>query len=192
MSTQPILSRDRIRRLLAELGEELEAHGVQAEMFVVGGAALALAYNQRRMTADVDAVFEPKTVVYAAAARIAERHEDVPPDWLNDGVKGFLPGPDRNAIVALETPGLVVRTASPEYLLALKVQASRVDRDVDDIRFLAGLCGVSTAEGVLSIATRVLGHENLAPKASYVVQELFAATTAQTPCGAEPAGGSEP
>jgi hypothetical protein len=27
-------------------------------MFVVGGAAMALAYNTRRMTADVDGVFE--------------------------------------------------------------------------------------------------------------------------------------
>jgi hypothetical protein len=142
-------------------------------MFVVGGAAIALAYNKRRITADVDAIFEPKEIVYAAAARVAQRHPGVPADWLNDGVKGFLPGRDRNAVVALETPGVVVRTASPEYLLALKVQASRVDRDVDDIRFLAGLCGASTADGVLSIATRVLGQENLAPKVQYVVQELF-------------------
>lgn len=173
MSEQPKLAREQILDLLRDLSDELEAEGVQAEMFVVGGAAIALAYNQRRITADVDAIFEPKEVVYAAAARVAERHPGVPNDWLNDGVKGFLPGPDSKAVVALQTPGVVVRTASPAYLLALKVQASRIDRDVDDIRFLAGLCGATTADGVLAIATRVLGHENLAPKAQYVVQELF-------------------
>lgn len=173
MTEDPRLGRDQIRDLLQDLSSELEAEGVQAEMFVVGGAAIALAYNTRRITADVDAVFEPKAVVYAAAERVAERHPDVPVDWLNDGVKGFLPGPDSQAVVALETPGVVVRTASPQYLLALKVQASRVDRDVDDIRFLAGVCGASTADSVLEIATRVLGHQNLAPKARYVVEELF-------------------
>lgn len=173
MTEQPTLTRDEIRALLEDLSDELEGKGVQAEMFVVGGAAIALVYNMQRATADVDAVFEPKMVVYDAAATVAQRHPGVPADWLNDGVKGFLPGPDRNAVVAIETPGLVVRTASPEYLLALKVQASRVDRDVDDIRFLAGLCRANTAEEVLSIATRVLGHENLAPKVQYVVEELF-------------------
>lgn len=173
MTEQPNLTRDEIRALLEDLGRELEAEAVQAEMFVVGGAAIALAYNTRRATADVDAVFEPKTVVYSAAARVAKRHPGVPADWLNDGVKGFLPGPDSAAVVALETSGLVVRTASPEYLLALKVQASRVDRDLDDIRFLAGLCGATTADEVLSITTRVLGHENLAPKVRYVVEEMF-------------------
>ena len=32
----------------AELGQELEASGVKAQLLVVGGAAMALAYNMRR------------------------------------------------------------------------------------------------------------------------------------------------
>ncbi len=89
MTEQPKLAREEILALLEDLSDELEAQGVQAEMFVVGGAAIALAYNKRRITADVDAIFEPKEVVYAAAARVAGRHPGVPADWLNDGVKGF-------------------------------------------------------------------------------------------------------
>jgi hypothetical protein len=37
-------------------------------------------------------VFEPKAVIYEAARRVAKRHEKLPADWLNDGVKGLLPG----------------------------------------------------------------------------------------------------
>jgi hypothetical protein len=72
------LSRDHIRMLVLELGAELEAEGTRADLFLVGGAAVALAYNLRRLTADVGAVFEPKLVVYAAAARVAERHSEPP------------------------------------------------------------------------------------------------------------------
>jgi hypothetical protein len=52
------LTREQIAGLLAELGQELDAQGIHVQMFVVGGAAMALAYNTRRMTADVDGVFE--------------------------------------------------------------------------------------------------------------------------------------
>ncbi len=167
--------REQIARLLTELGQELDHDGVRAELFVVGGAAMALAYNTRRMTADVDAVFEPKQVVYDAARRIADRHPDLPEDWLNDGVKGFLPGPDHNARAVLDIAGIAVSTASPEYLLALKVQASRIDRDADDIRLLAGLCDppARTAEDVLEIAERIVGAQRLSAKAQYVVQTMF-------------------
>ncbi|HEX6685424.1 MAG TPA: DUF6036 family nucleotidyltransferase [Candidatus Limnocylindrales bacterium] len=60
-----LLSRDELTGLLDELGAELERQGVHGDLFVVvGGAAMALAYNTRRSTRDLDAVFEPKHVVY--------------------------------------------------------------------------------------------------------------------------------
>lgn len=150
--------REQILALLKELGEDLHSRGVEAQMFVVGGTAMALAYNTDRMTGDVDGVFEPKAVVYEAARRVAERHPDVPEDWLNDGVKGLLPGPDPDQREVLSSPGITVAVPSPEYLLALKVQASRAGRDEEDIRILAAECGVTTADEVLDIAERVVGH----------------------------------
>ena len=41
-------------------------------MYVVGGAAIALAFDERRSTRDVDASFEPKREIYDAAAEIAD------------------------------------------------------------------------------------------------------------------------
>jgi hypothetical protein len=170
------LTREQIVSLLAELGQELDAHGIHAQMFVVGGAAMALAYNTRRMTADVDGVFEPKMVIYAAARQVASGHPDLPEDWLNDGVKGLLPpGADRDAQVVLDLPGLTVSVPSPRYLLALKVQAARIDRDQDDIRFLAGLLGAMSADEVLDIVTGVIGPSRLLPKAQFIIQEMFPA-----------------
>lgn len=87
-------------------------------------------------------MFEPKQEVYEAAARIAARRA-LPDNWLNDAVKGFLPGADPNQRAVFAAPGINVSVPSPEYLLALKVHAARIDRDRDDIMTLALICGVS-------------------------------------------------
>jgi Nucleotidyltransferase of unknown function (DUF6036) len=50
---------EQLRSLLAELSSRLEERGVKGEMFLVGGAAMALAYSRRRATADIDAVLSP-------------------------------------------------------------------------------------------------------------------------------------
>ena len=86
------LGREDIRALLDDLSAELAARGARAELFLVGGAALAVAYDATRSTRDLDAVFIPADVVRRAASAVAER-EGLAEDWLNDAVKGFLPGP---------------------------------------------------------------------------------------------------
>lgn len=169
----PLLSRGQVIELLRELGADLASRGMEARLFVVGGAAMALAFNTRRLTHDVDGVFEPKAVVYEAARRVAAKHEGLPENWLNDAVKGLLPGPDAGARVILDQPGIAVSVLSPRYLLALKVQAARIDRDEDDILFLARACGALTADEVLSIAEEVLGRQRLLPKSQFIVQEIF-------------------
>ncbi|MDQ3677324.1 MAG: nucleotidyltransferase, partial [Actinomycetota bacterium] len=64
------MDRDEIVAALAALGAALERRGIQGEMYVVGGAAIALAYDSRRSTRDIDAVFEPKAAVYEAAGEV--------------------------------------------------------------------------------------------------------------------------
>lgn len=167
-----ILGRAELEAVLNDLSADLQAQGLRGELFLVGGAALALAYNVRRFTQDVDAVFEPKAEIYAASKRVAERH-GLPENWLNDAVKGLLPGTDPQARDLISLPGLRVSVPSPHYLLALKVYAARVDRDVDDIQFLAQTCGAATAEDVLDITESVMGSRALLPKSQYLVEELF-------------------
>ncbi len=94
-----------IRGLLGDLSEELSCRGVTADVFLVGGAAMALAYNSRRTTRDVDGVFAPKQVVYDAAAVVGERR-GVGAYWLNDAVKGYLHGHDPHARPVFESDGL--------------------------------------------------------------------------------------
>jgi hypothetical protein len=90
------LSAAKILDALRALGEELTSQDIRGQVFIVGGAAMALAYSTRRVTKDVDAVFEPKGAIYAAAEKVAEER-GLPEDWLNDAAKGFMPGSDAEA-----------------------------------------------------------------------------------------------
>jgi hypothetical protein len=54
-----MLNREQILRALIRLAAVLESRGVQGELYLVRGAAIALAYDARRATRDVDAVFAP-------------------------------------------------------------------------------------------------------------------------------------
>jgi hypothetical protein len=76
------LGREDIRALLDDLSAELAARGARAELFLVGGAALAVAYDATRATRDLDAVFVPTDVVRQAARAVAE-HRGLAEDWLN-------------------------------------------------------------------------------------------------------------
>lgn len=157
---------------LQALGEEITTEGVRAQVFVVGGAAMALAYSTRRVTKDIDAVFEPKTLIYAAAARVAEQL-GLPDDWLNDAVKGFLPGPDDEARPVPEIKGIEVSTASPRYLLALKLMAMRFGEDDDDIQVLMGAAGIKTATEALDLLQRLYPYKEPPLKTRLFLQELL-------------------
>jgi len=167
-----LLDRDDIIQLLTELGAALADQGEHADVFLVGGAAMALAYSTRRATRDLDAVFEPKQVVYAVAAHIAQVH-DLPEDWLNDAVKGFLPGIDPNATTLFESPGISVRVASPRYLFAMKAAAARMERDAEDLQFLYRLCGFRTVTEALDCVTDHYPPHLLTPKTEFLLRELL-------------------
>jgi Nucleotidyltransferase of unknown function (DUF6036) len=165
------MDRGEIIAALTALASELRRRGVSAEMYVVGGAAIALAYDERRATRDIDAVFEPKAAVYEAAVGVGESL-GLPPGWLNDAVKGFLQGEDPAASPVLDLPGLRCLTASPETLLALKVLAHRVGEDEDDLRLLADQLGLERSEQVLAIAEQTYG-DRLDPAARFFVEQVF-------------------
>jgi hypothetical protein len=73
--TQPrdvLFGRAEIERAFTAPGERLARRGVVADVFVVGGAAMALAYDAARVTRDVDAVFMPHGIVLEEARKVAD------------------------------------------------------------------------------------------------------------------------
>lgn len=173
MTDGPLLSRDDVTSLLRELSEELVQQDVKGRLFVVGGAAMALAYGRDRLTQDVDAVFEPKEVVYEAARLVAERHPDLPEDWLNDAAKGYVLGDDPDATTYLDEPGLSVQIASPEYLFVMKALAARVERDTGDLLLLYRRCGFTSVDEALEAVERRAPRQLLRPKTVFLLREIL-------------------
>lgn len=119
---------------------------------------MTLAYDARPATRHVDGIWHPSAEVRAAAVRVAARHDDIDAEWLNDGVKGFLPVADHGTgRVVYENECLTVSTPSPEYLLATKLLVSRIGRDEDDILTLYELCGFTTVDQGLDVLERYYG-----------------------------------
>jgi hypothetical protein len=165
-------TRTEIVEALQALGDELSREGVRGQIFIVGGAAMALAYSTRRVTRDIDAVFEPKASIYDAAARIAEEH-GLPEDWLNDAAKGFMPGKDEDARPVPDIQGIEITTASPRYLLAMKLMAMRFGEDDEDIEVLIGECGLHSANEALELLERMYPEREPALKTRLFLEELL-------------------
>lgn len=166
------LGRDDVLRLLAALGDDLASLGIRGRMFIVGGAAMALAFQRDRLTRDVDAIFEPKTVVYEAARRVASAN-GLDDDWLNDAVKGLLPGDDPDATTQFVHDGLVVQVASPRYLFTMKALAARFERDGRDLITLYRACGFDSVEEALDHVAATAPPHLITPKVTFFVQELI-------------------
>ncbi|HUG49512.1 MAG TPA: DUF6036 family nucleotidyltransferase [Terrimesophilobacter sp.] len=165
------LDAEDVRALFQELSDRLAGNGVHAQLFVVGGAAMALAYDQGRLTRDVDALFVPAPEVRQAAEAIGAVH-GLEPDWLNDAAKGFLPGQDEHPATVFESESLLVQVASPEYLLAMKLHASRDERDLDDAAILFGLLGYTSAQQGLDLLTSTYPTGRLLPRHRYIVEDV--------------------
>lgn len=172
------LGREEITSLLEDLSTELRRRGARADVFLVGGAAMALGYDERRSTRDLDAAFAPTDVVRAAVAAVAAARGDLAEDWLNDAVKGYLHGPDESAAPFFESDTLRVDVASAEYLLAMKLFSSRPESDADDIATLYRHLGFTTVEEGLALVETAYAPRPVAPKVQYLLNEVVAALRA--------------
>lgn len=164
------MNRDDRLAALAAVGQQLLHRGLQGDLYVVGGAAMALAYDRERTTRDVDGLFAPKQAVYAAAAVVAA-DRGLEPDWLNDAAKGYLLGPDPGTTEVLDLPGLRVEVASAETVLVMKALAHRRG-DETDVRLLAAQLGLD-AERALDLVERVAGERWLTPQVQFFVQAVL-------------------
>lgn len=150
--------RDKIMELLGELGRRLSAKGVAGRLYVVGGAAMALEFDTRRTTRDIDAILDPPTTVADEAASMA-RDLGLPPGWLSAAAQAFIPLPDADP-VSLDVEGLQVALSSPANLLAMKMAAGR-PQDITDLVVLFRHLKISSPEQAVDIAERMYGTDSV-------------------------------
>ncbi len=167
------LSKDEIQRAFEELSAELGRAERAHELVILGGAALIMLYEARESTRDVDAIVAGRAVM-DASKRIATKI-GLPPDWLNDGAKGYVHGLAIGDAV-FSSPSLVVKTLAPQQLLAMKLSAWRDDVDIDDARLLlSNILDLRGARPKDEVWSSIEGH--LVPgrelKARYAFDDLW-------------------
>ena len=167
------------------LGQLAVKSGRLVEIAVYGGSALVLTLADRVATRDVDAVIQNDAKWLRGAVAIVAEEREWPPDWLDDGVKGFLSDRDREPEARKlfrrypeEHAGLRVFVSSPRYFFAMKCLAMRtggVDqtRDRADIEALAREIGVTTSEQAIDIVSRFYPASRVSPKTQLAIEEIF-------------------
>lgn len=184
MNPQDKLTKEQILAALARLNELLHEKEVIGEVCIFGGAAMVLAFDARESTRDVDGIFVPKQDVIDSALQVAGEF-GFEPDWLNDGVKGFIS--DEAEYTADGMPvfsNLRIMRPTTEYLLAMKCLASRAadaatDGDRADIITLLKLTGITDAAVVCNLVVRYYKESLLPPRVRFYIEELVSELPAQ-------------
>lgn len=170
------LTRAEVMQLLGEVGGILQERGLEAAIYVVGGAAMAIEYESRRITRDVDAAIRTDRDEFWQAARaVAERH-GLNPHWINTNATAFLTNVVDHNAAEVNLPGLRMIVASPEHLIAMKLRAMR-PRDLADLDFLFRYLGLTTPEQAAEIHNRLFDDSYIGyhdpGEALFAAQDVF-------------------
>jgi hypothetical protein len=182
-----MLTADDLDRAFAELGARARRDGKVIDLAVYGGSALMLASNFRIATRDVDAVAEPDQSIVARLAADIASERSWPTDWLNDGVRAYLSPQVHGlrqhhalfrAYPSEQEPGLRVFVPTPEYILAMKLMAMRIDpgggkSDVADIVNLIDIVGLKTVDDVIDFAASFYPEAKISARLHLGIRELW-------------------
>jgi hypothetical protein len=177
-----MLTRQDILRGLRRIDLKASEAGVLVDLSVYGGAALAIAFDLRNATRDVDAVVRGSPDFLRTVASEVAEEEGWPSDWLNDGVKGFLSTNEQMSLMedfqAGPAGGLRIHVPTAEYFFAMKCMAMRPDglegsHDISDIEALAAKIGFKTAAEALSLVEEFYPSSRIPPKVRFGVEEIM-------------------
>jgi hypothetical protein len=172
------LTPDQVRGALALLNEKLLSRETQGELCLFGGAVMALVFDARPSTRDVDAIMVPKAELLEASAEVA-LEMGLREDWLNDGVKGFVSSqPELTADGLPMFSNLRLYRPTAAYLLAMKCLAARVEMtdhsgDRGDVMVLCRHLGLRSASEVFDIIERFYPGNRVPVKTQYFVTEIM-------------------
>ena len=182
-----MLTRDALHEAFMELGTLARAEGKVIDLAVYGGSALMLASNFRETTRDVDGVVSAdQSLIDRLAATIAV-NRGWPTDWLNDGVRTYL-SPNVEGVSehhrlfrsypSEQEPGLRVFVPTPEYILAMKLMAMRLDEtsgksDLADIINLLDVVEIATPEAAIAFAAGFYPEARVSARLLLGLQELW-------------------
>ena len=173
MSKEFSMNEKDIMKYLEELNELMKNNNIHGDINLVGGAVMCLAFKSRKITHDIDGIFEPKSKINDLIKSISVKN-DIPENWLNDGVKGFL-SKKANFQEFKKLSNLTISIASPEYMLAMKCLSARADNknEIEDLKHLIKKLNLKTYEDVVEIILQFYPMEKFMVKTQYLIMEVL-------------------
>ena len=173
LKTKTELSKKDILNLLKEISNNLKKLNTKGEIILYGGAVMAIVFNARKSTKDVDAIFEPAAVIRKIVKDIGQK-KSLSETWLNDGIKGFIHKKGEYSLF-YEDNNLKIFAATPEYILAMKCISMRLaeSKDEEDIIFLIKKLKLADKESVFKIIEKYYPIKLIPAKTQFAIEELF-------------------
>ena len=166
------LTREAMLKYFEEINSQLGERNVSGEIIMAGGAALALVYNARSSTQDIDAAFSPKEEFREIIKNIGIKY-NLKDDWLNDSVKGFFTD-KMKASVYKQYSNLIVLSMDAESLLAMKLTSARPDtKDASDSITLMKHLKIKRVEEVLNIIEKYAYKNRLTAQSKFFTLEVY-------------------
>ena len=171
-----LLHAERIGELFQAVDTGLSGYGLRSpvEIVIVGGAAVALQWNRRRTTYDVDVVAEGIPPVFWDVVAAVGRDEDLGAGWLNAAARikaptGPTPGEPSEIYLG---SNLRVYGASAHYVLAMKLIAGRlVDRE--DIPALLEATRPQSRGTLYDLVEQAYPTAQIPASVGYVIDEMW-------------------
>jgi Nucleotidyltransferase of unknown function (DUF6036) len=171
-----MLDRAALHELLSELAGRLDRRGLRANLYIIGGAAMAMLFDDRRATRDIDSVVLSGHGPLIEEVRAMARIHDLPSTWLNEQASVYVSAAeDPNQSTVFDHAALSVAAASAEHLLAMKVSAGRAS-DVGDIKALLSILRIDSVAQVEAVLADVFPDSALSDRARLIVEDILAAT----------------
>ncbi len=177
LSNDPnLLDAGRIEELFQAVNAGLRGVGRRAavEVVVVGGAAIAMQWNRRRGTYDVDVVSEGIPAVFWDVVADVGRAEGLDAEWLNAAARVKAPtGPTPGEPIAIYLGShLRVYGASPHYVLAMKLVAGRAV-DLLDIPVLLDVVQPTSRDELYDLVERAYPTAQIPASARYIIEQSW-------------------
>ncbi|ORW08550.1 hypothetical protein DQP56_00530 [Mycolicibacter senuensis] len=170
---EPLFDVSELHRAFAALALKLQRRNIVGHVHVVGGAAMLLAYDPDRLaTRDIDALFGPDGPMIAAIHEVADENH-WPASWLNNQAAVYVARSPGEGIRVFDHPHLQVVATPADHLLAMKTLAARAVRDAEDLRFLVGYLGITSAAEVWAIVERFFPGVDVPQRSRDLIDDLF-------------------
>ena len=163
-----------LERLIHLFATRINEAGISGTISLVGGAALSLSYLQdRQATTDIDALLPRDIRISEIIAEMAVE-ENLDKNWINDAAKAYVPfETEQQWVDHFRVGGVLVRIASAELLLAMKLRADRGFRDRPDIEGLIKACGIKSITEIDELYEKFHHQEVIREETRQIVMRLL-------------------